>query len=72
MIRRGMPYGPPLPRGRDEDDGTDRGLVFVCFKASISRQFESVQAQWLNDGNIFDLGARHGLPARRPDGARAR
>jgi Dyp-type peroxidase family len=55
MIRRGMPYGDPLPEGA-EDDGAERGLVFVCFNASISRQFESVQRQWLNDGNIFHLG----------------
>lgn len=56
MIRRGMPYGPPLPDGVMTDDGTARGLVFVCFQASISRQFEAVQMQWLNDGNIFGLG----------------
>ena len=56
MIRRGMPYGDPLPEGVTEDDGAERGLVFVCFNASISRQFESVQVQWLNDGNIFKLG----------------
>ena len=73
MIRRGMPYGPPLPDGVVEDDGKDRGLVFVCFNASISRQFESVQRQWLNDGNIFRLGHDSGLPAGRPDRrARAR
>jgi hypothetical protein len=51
-----MPYGPPLPEGVIEDDGQDRGLVFVCFNASISRQFEGIQVQWLNDGNIFHLG----------------
>ncbi|MEA2218096.1 MAG: hypothetical protein QOJ35_722 [Solirubrobacteraceae bacterium] len=56
MIRRGMPYGEPLADGVYADDGTDRGLVFVCFQASISRQFEAVQMQWLNDGNIFGLG----------------
>jgi Dyp-type peroxidase family len=56
MIRRGMPYGPPLPDGVTEDDGRERGLVFVCFQASISRQFEGVQTQWLNDGNLFRLG----------------
>ncbi|MFL5820500.1 MAG: Dyp-type peroxidase [Solirubrobacteraceae bacterium] len=56
IIRRGMPYGLPLPEGVLEDDGKDRGLVFVCFNASISRQFESVQIQWLNDGNAFRLG----------------
>ena len=56
MIRRGMPYGPALPPDAPVDDGKDRGLVFVCFNASISRQFEGVQIQWLNDGNIFGLG----------------
>jgi Dyp-type peroxidase family len=56
MIRRGMPYGAPLPEGVEIDDGVDRGLVFVCFQASISRQFEGVQVQWLNAGNIFGLG----------------
>jgi Dyp-type peroxidase family len=56
MIRRGMPYGAPLEEGATSDDGTDRGLVFVSFQASISRQFEAVQMQWLNDGNIFGLG----------------
>jgi Dyp-type peroxidase family len=56
MIRRGMPYGKVLPEGVFTDDGTDRGLVFVSFQASISRQFEGVQVQWLNAGNIFGLG----------------
>ena len=44
------------PTARTTDDGADRGLVFVSFQASISRQFEGVQMQWLNDGNIFGLG----------------
>jgi Dyp-type peroxidase family len=56
MIRRGMPYGPPLPDGVLEDDGSDRGLIFVCFVASLARQFEVVQRQWCGDGNIFGLG----------------
>ncbi len=56
MIRRGMPYGKVLPEGVVADDGADRGLVFVSFQASISRQFEGVQVQWCNAGNIFGLG----------------
>ena len=56
MIRRGMPYGEQLAEGVVKDDGVDRGLVFVCFQASISRQFEGVQVQWLNTGNLFGLG----------------
>jgi hypothetical protein len=56
IIRRRVPYGPPLPAGVLDDDGVDQGLVFACFNASISRQFESVQLQWPNDGNGFRLG----------------
>jgi len=56
MIRRGMPYGPPLPPGSYDDDGAERGLIFVSFQASIARQFEGVQGPWLADGNIFGLG----------------
>jgi Dyp-type peroxidase family len=48
LIRRGMPYVDP--------DGS-RGLVFVCFNASITRQFELVQGSWLMGGDTFGLGA---------------
>jgi Dyp-type peroxidase family len=68
MIRRGMPYGPPLPDGVTEDDGEPRGLVFTCFVGSISRQFEAVQVQWLNDGNIFHLGHDKDFMLGDPDG----
>ncbi|MDP8942828.1 MAG: Dyp-type peroxidase [Actinomycetota bacterium] len=55
IIRRGLPYGPPLPDG-SEDDGVDRGLVFIGFNASFERQFETIQALWVHDGNSFGLG----------------
>jgi len=55
MIRRGIPYGDPLPEGQD-DDGQDRGVIFMCLQASIARQFEFIQGQWLNGGNAFTLG----------------
>jgi Dyp-type peroxidase family len=55
LIRRGLPYGPPLPIGAS-DDGVQRGIMFSCFQADIERQFEFIQSQWLNDGNAFGLG----------------
>ena len=55
MIRRGTSYGPMLPDGVVEDDGIDRGIVFVFAGAHLKRQFEFVKTQWLNDG-IF-IGA---------------
>ncbi|MGQ0776950.1 MAG: Dyp-type peroxidase [Pseudonocardiales bacterium] len=55
LLRRSTSYGPPLPEGVLEDDGRDRGTFFVFICASISRQFEFVQSQWVNSG-IF-IGA---------------
>ena len=50
IIRRGMPYAETGWWGK-------RGLIFVCFQASIERQFEFVQSQWMGDGNAFGLGS---------------
>jgi Dyp-type peroxidase family len=80
MLRRGMPYGPPLPEGVLEDDGVERGLMFLAYCADISRQFEFVQREWLNDGNAMGVGhtadpiAGHGTSPRTfafeaPDGS---
>ena len=55
MIRRGTSYGPMLPEGVLEDDGAERGIVFVFVGTHLDRQFEFVKTQWLNDG-IF-IGA---------------
>jgi Dyp-type peroxidase family len=50
MIRRGTSYGPTLPDDVLEDDGADRGIVFVFAGAHLKRQFEFVKTQWINDG----------------------
>jgi Dyp-type peroxidase family len=55
LIRRGTVYGPLLPEGVLEDDGADRGILFLFIGASLSRQFEFVQSEWVNQG-IF-IGA---------------
>ena len=67
LIRRGIPYGDPLPEGA-ADDGQDRGVVFMCLQASIARQFEFVQAQWFNDGNGLHLGDDEDVLMGRHDG----
>jgi Dyp-type peroxidase family len=56
IIRRGRAYGPPLPDGALEDDGTDRGLIFKCYQADIERQFEMIQSLWIDDGDSFGVG----------------
>jgi deferrochelatase/peroxidase EfeB len=57
MIRRGTAYGPPLPEGLLEDDGADRGLVFVFVGAHLKRQFEFVQTEWINHGDFIGAPA---------------
>ncbi|MCC3766198.1 Dyp-type peroxidase [Streptomyces sp. UNOC14_S4] len=57
VLRRGAAYGPLLPDGVLEDDGAERGIIFVFMGASLSRQFEFVQQVWLNDGDFAGLGA---------------
>jgi hypothetical protein len=39
-----------------QDDGRDRGLLFVAYQADLGRQFEVVQ-RWLNDRNLPVAGA---------------
>lgn len=62
IIRRGMPYGEPLPEGKTEDKCNvpgsmidTRGLVFVAFNANIGRQFEFVQQNWVNNGEFLGV-----------------
>ena len=55
MIRRGAPYGPPLPDGAP-DDGVERGIAAFVICASLIRQFEFAQNVWINDRNFSDLG----------------
>ncbi|MEM7523295.1 MAG: Dyp-type peroxidase, partial [Pseudomonadota bacterium] len=44
IMRRSYSYG---PRG---DDDADRGLMFMCYNASIAEQFEVIQ-RWVGGGN---------------------
>jgi Dyp-type peroxidase family len=55
VLRRGMSFGPPLPEGVLEDDGVDRGVAFAFVGASLSRQFEFVQSEWINQGTFIGL-----------------
>jgi Dyp-type peroxidase family len=56
IVRRGRPYGPPLEPGALDDDGVERGLIFICFQTDLWRQFETIQALWVDDGDPFGLG----------------
>ncbi|HEY0085487.1 MAG TPA: hypothetical protein VGB65_06215 [Allosphingosinicella sp.] len=57
IVRRGIPYGQPHPDiGADTDDtksgAADRGLLFMCFQASIKRQFQFIQRTWVDNPNF--------------------
>ena len=56
FLRRGTNYGSPLPEGVLEDDGAERGGVFLLIGAYLHRQFEFIQSQWITDGNFISHG----------------
>ena len=56
FLRRGTNYGQPLPEGVLEDDGAERGGVFLLIGAHLHRQFEFIQSQWVTDGNFISHG----------------
>lgn len=59
MLRRGIPYGPPIAGETDPDPelvAADRGLVFVAFMSSVEDQFEFVSRRWCNSEVQPNLG----------------
>jgi Dyp-type peroxidase family len=55
ILRRGIPYGPEFEVGEAPyggvapPDNRDRGLVFLCYQASIAEQFEVIQRRWADN-----------------------
>jgi Dyp-type peroxidase family len=59
MLRRGIPYGPPIAGETDPDPelvDAERGLVFVAFMSSVEDQFEFVSRRWCNSEVQPNLG----------------
>jgi len=56
IMRRGLPYGDYVPEGQPVRDEDERGIVFMALNASIFRQFEFVQQQWIEYGNDSHQG----------------
>ncbi len=54
ILRRGLPYGPGA--GAPKDDTTEQGVAMMVIGASIFRQFEFVQQQWIQYGLDFNQG----------------
>jgi len=56
ILRRGVPYGAWTPLDQKGDDDGEHGMIFIALNASIERQFEFVNREWLNYGNDFGAG----------------
>jgi Dyp-type peroxidase family len=49
ILRRGIPFGPPLRDGALEDRGREpRGLLFLSYQRSIEDGFEFLANRWMN------------------------
>jgi len=81
ILRRGRAYGPPVDEDYDLDalrtlsSDEERGLHFLCFNANLSRQFEFVQSNWVQNPSFAGLssdpdpllGADRSVPFRARD-----
>lgn len=59
MLRRGIPYGPPVAGVTNPSPdlvNAERGLMFVGFMSSIEDQFEFVSRRWCNSEVQPNLG----------------
>ena len=56
ITRRGLPYGRFAGEDEAVSDTEDRGVIFMALNASLSRQFEFVQQQWIEYGNDAKQG----------------
>lgn len=54
ILRRGLPYGPPNFDSTSDD--TEQGVAMMLMGASLFRQFEFVQQQWIQYGLDFHEG----------------
>jgi Dyp-type peroxidase family len=53
LLRRGLPYGPPLANPMDPNEpdpaNGDRGLLFMSYQTSIEDQFEFLNNRWMSN-----------------------
>lgn len=56
ITRRGLPYGQFIPDDEPGNDNGEHGVIFMALNASLFRQFEFVQQQWVEYGNDAHQG----------------
>jgi Dyp-type peroxidase family len=53
ILRRGMAYGGSLLPKDSPGDGRKRGLLFIAANSRLDLQFEVIQGDWINKGEIL-------------------
>jgi Dyp-type peroxidase family len=56
IMRRGLTYGDYVPEDQPVSDSDERGIIFIALSASLYRQFEFIQQQWIEYGNDAHQG----------------
>ena len=63
MLRRGIPYGPPVVEGENEEE--DRGLLFLAYQTSFDRQFKFIH-DWMNHPSLPEGDSGHDMLIGQP------
>ena len=53
ILRRGIPFGQPLDMSRPDPIKGDRGLLFLCYQASIADHFEFLVKNWMHSNRYI-------------------
>ena len=76
ILRRGIPFGPPVVGVRKPSRdllAQERGLMFLCYGASIEDQFEFITRRWANSPIQPNFGGHDPVIGQRDErGDRAR
>ena len=71
ILRRGIPYGPPVAGVKNPSRkliNRERGLMFLCYGATIEDQFEFVTRRWANSSAQPNSGGHDPVIGQRDDG----
>jgi Dyp-type peroxidase family len=70
ILRRGIPFGPPIVGVKKPSRkllAQERGLMFLCYGATIEEQFEFLVRRWANSAIQPDLGGHDSIIGQRDE-----
>jgi deferrochelatase/peroxidase EfeB/cytochrome P450 len=62
ILRRAIAYGGPLLPENVLGDGNKRGLLFIAVNSRIDLQFEVIQSNWINKGELLGQAGLNRCP----------